>query len=140
MTEPANAMNATVACALADRLARPDDLLVRVLIGNALLVSLVPTDSRFAPVPEDFDWRRLVAVGERFFENKKRLRAQLAPTASAAAAGELTSALMVIARSYYPDPAHLAFVERTGRLLFSKSRLLLDILDGGRDPFEGIAG
>jgi hypothetical protein len=52
---------------------------------------------------------------------------------------DLTRELLQIAAEYYPNPSHIDFLGRAAVLLFSKPKLLLNILDGGRDPFEGIA-
>ena len=121
---------------LADRLEPPDDLLVRVLIAQTLLVALDPTSPLFTLPPLGFDSRPLVVIGTAFFKHKDWLRDALISARGA----YLKDELVRIAGEHYRSAPHLDFVRRASVLLFSKPRLLLNILDGGRDPFEGICG
>jgi hypothetical protein len=106
-----------------------------VLVTQTLLVSLDPSSPLFAPPPSGFDSRPLVTVGATFFSRKDWLRDSL----NSGRGADLINELVRIAAGHYQNPADLDFVGRAATLLFSKPQLLLNILDGGRDPFEGIA-
>lgn len=120
--------------AMADRLPPPDDLLVRILISSTLLVALDPGSPLHSTPPVGFDCRPLVDAGARFFEQKDLLRHRLL----SADCDNLTRDLLSIAAGFYRAAPDIEFVGRAASLVFSKPQLLLNILDGGRDPFEGL--
>lgn len=158
MTVPEDPTFLTAAMRLADTFPPPDDLLVRILLNCTNELSIDPSAAGFLAAPEGFDCRPLVGIARVFFSSKKAELREMAllaiamksepatrvtagvnrdsASASAIATG-LLHELLAHAAVAYP-PAGLVFVSRASLLFFTKAELILDVLSGGRDPFEAV--